>query len=73
MRKDQAGLVIRERVLLPIDEVVFGFYLEAVGQNVTSAVRCGSQADDLRTQLDRPVIPVMCDMVQCDVNGHKCK
>ena len=73
MGKDQAGLVIGEGVLLPVDEVRFGFNLEAVRQDVASAVRRGSQAYDLRAQLNGPVVTVVRDVVQCDVNGHKCK
>jgi hypothetical protein len=30
----------------------------------------GTQANDLRTQLDSAVIAVMCDVVQCDMNRH---
>src|SRR5579862_3815359 len=33
-------------------------------------MRRGSQPDDLRTKIHQPVVPVMCLVMECDVNGH---
>jgi hypothetical protein len=46
-RKDQTGLVIGKRVLLPIDEVLAGFDVQAVGQHAAAAVRSRAQAHHL--------------------------
>ena len=71
--KDQTRLVIGERVLLPVDEVFSWFHLDAVRQDVASTVGCRSQANDLRSQLNGAVVTVVRYVMQCDMNGHKCK
>ena len=66
----EAGEVVAVRVLLPVEEVLFRLDLEAVAHDARAAVRCGAQADDLRAQLDRPVIGVGGAMLQRNVKSH---
>ena len=73
MGKYQTSLVIGKRVLLPVDEMIRRLYAKAVRQNSAAAVRCWTQAYNLGAQLNRPIVFVMCNVMQCDVNRHKCK
>ena len=57
-------------VLLPVDEVILGLDLERVGQDRRAAVRGGTQAHDLRSEHDRPIVAVGCPMMQRDVDAH---
>jgi len=70
-RENQAGLVIGKRILLPVDEMLGRLNGQAVRQDAAAAVGGRSQANHLRTQLDRAVVFVMRDVMQSDVNGHK--
>ena len=70
LREDQAGEVVALRVLLPVDEVLLGLDAQRVGQDMGPRVRRRPQPHDLRTQRDRPVVPVGRAMMQCDVNAH---
>ena len=66
----QAGLVVGKRVLLPVDEVLSGFYLERVRDDVAAAVGCWAQANHLGAEVDRAVVLVVRNVVQCGMDGH---
>ena len=69
-REHQPRQVIALGVLLPVDEVLLGPHLQAIGQHPRAAVGRRAQANDLRAELDGAVVAVMRDMVQCDMNRH---
>jgi hypothetical protein len=56
--------------LLPVDEVLCRFDLQAVAQDAASAVRRWAQADDLGAKLHRTVVGVVGDVVQGNVYRH---
>ena len=56
--EDEAREVVAERVLLPVDEVLAGRDLQAVGEDRRAAVRGGAQAHDLRPEPDLAVVAV---------------
>ena len=62
--------IIRLRVLLPVDEMLGGINFQRVRQDAGTAMRRGTQPDDLRTQRDLPVIAVMHNMVERYVDRH---
>ena len=68
--EDDAGQIVRLRILLPVDEVLGGHDLEGIGQDPSAAMRGGTQTDDLRPEHDLPVVPVVHDVVECDVDRH---
>ena len=68
--KNQSRLVVGKSVLLPVDEVLCRFDLEAVAQDAAAAVRRWAQADDLGAQLHRTVVGVVGDVVQGNVYRH---
>ena len=68
--KNQSGLVVGERVLLPVDEVLDRLDPERIRQHLGAAVRGRAQAHDLRAQRDQPVVGVMGDVVQGNVDGQ---
>ncbi|MNS76052.1 hypothetical protein D3C72_1095880 [compost metagenome] len=70
LREHQPRQVIALRVLLPVDEMLFGGDFQRIRQNPRAAVGSGTQANNLRAELDSAVIAVMRDMVQCDMNRH---
>ena len=70
LREHQARQVVRFRVLLPVDEVRLGQHAQRIAQDAGTAVRGGTQADDLRTQVDGTVVLVRGDMVQGHVDRH---
>ncbi len=70
LREHQARQVIALRILLPVDEVILGLDLERVGEDRRAAVRGGTQAHDLRSERDRPVVGVGRPMMQRDVDAH---
>ncbi len=75
-RKDQAGKVIRLGVLLPVDEVLFRRDLQRVAEDRCARVRRRAQADDLWREADRPVIAIVRDVVEGDMDRHdrlRCK
>ena len=63
LREYQASLVIGKRILLPVDEMQFGLDAQRIRNDVAAAMRRGAQAHDLRSQLHRPVVLVMGDVV----------
>ncbi|CAJ6391726.1 Uncharacterised protein [Burkholderia pseudomallei] len=68
--KHEPRHVVRERILLPVDEVLRGLDLHRVRQDRRAAMRRGAQAHDLRAEPDEPVVAVAGDVVKRDVNGH---
>ena len=73
LRKNQSSLVIGKGVLLPVDEMLYGLDFQAVRQNPAAAVWGWAQTNNLWPQLDGTVVTVVRNVVQCGVNGHKCK
>jgi hypothetical protein len=69
--KDEAGEVVAERILLPVDEMPLGQNLERVGRDPGARVRRGSQPDHLRAEPDRPVVSVMRDVMQGCKDRHR--
>ena len=70
LREDEPGEVVRLRVLLPVDEVLGRLDLHRVAQDAGSRVRRRPQPDDLRAEVDRPVVAVVRDVVEGDVDRH---
>ena len=70
LRKHQPRQVVGERVLLPVDEMVLGLDRQRVTQDLGAAMRRRTQTHDMRPHGHRPVILVVGDVVQRDVNGH---
>ena len=62
--------VVRLRVLLPVDEMLFGLDPHRVAQDAGSRMRRRAQAHDLRAEGDRPVVAVVGHVVERDVDGH---
>src|SRR6185295_20256457 len=58
------------RVLLPVDEMRGGLDAHRVRQDARARMRRRAQPHDLRAEVDRPVVPVMRDVVQRDVDRH---
>ena len=52
------GEVIAERILLPVDEVFGGLYVQGVGVNFGPAVRSGFQPDHMGPHVDQVIILV---------------
>ena len=66
--KDQPRQMIRERILLPVDEVRGRLDLERVRQDAGAAVGRGPQAHDLGRQGHAAVVLVACDMLERDMD-----
>lgn len=69
-RDDQAGEIIAERILLPIEKMLRRGEFERVAGDGRSAVRGRSQANHLRPERDEPVVFIAGDMTERDANGH---
>ena len=70
LREHEPGEVVRLRVLLPVDEVLGRRDLQRIGQDARAAMRRGPQAHDLRPERHAPVVAVVRDVIERDVNGH---
>ena len=68
-REYQTRLVIGKGVLLPVDEVS-RLHPQAVGNHLPPRMRGWPQPNDLRSQLHRPVVSILRDVVKCCVDGH---
>ncbi|CDF96513.1 hypothetical protein BN844_4972 [Pseudomonas sp. SHC52] len=66
----QARQVIALGILLPVDEVLLRRNLQRIGKNPRTAVGRGAQAHDLRAEFNGPVVTVMRDVMQCDMDRH---
>ena len=70
VREDQTRQVVGLWILLPVDEMGRGLDAHRIAEDAGARVRGGTQPDDLRTQIDGSVVPVMGHVVQRDVDGH---
>ena len=70
-REYQAGEVVGLGVLLPVDEVVLGKHFQRVGEDGRAAMRGRAQADGLRPEHHRTVVPIVGLVIQCYVNCHR--
>ena len=52
------GQVVAERILLPVDEMFFGFNIQRIGVNLCPAVRSGFQPDYMGAHVDQVTILV---------------
>ena len=57
--------------MLPVDEMFFRPDFQLVAQNPRTRMRRGPQSDDLRTEVDKPVVLVVRLVVERDVDGHE--
>ncbi len=71
LREDQPRQVVRLRILLPVDEMLRGIDLQRIGKDSRAAMGRRPQPYDLRPERYRPVVPVMHQMVERYVNGHR--
>ena len=62
--------VIAERVLLPIDEMIFRTDAQRIGLDGRAGVDGGSQADDMRRQPHRSIVTVGGDVIERDPDSH---
>ena len=62
--------VIRERVLLPVDEMALWQNFLSVVQYLCAGMRCGAQPDSMGRMLDEPVVAIACTVVQRDFDAH---
>ncbi len=69
-RKDQAGEVVRLRILLPVDEVLVRRDLQRVAEDRRARVRRRAQPDDLGREADRPVVAIVRDVVEGNMDRH---
>jgi hypothetical protein len=69
-RKHEPRLVVAERILLPIDEMVVGARAKRVRLDARAAMRSGPQPDDVRRQRDGTTVAVLRDMTERDSNGQ---
>ena len=68
--KNDPGLKVAVRVLLPIDEVVGRLDLERVTQDRCPTMRCRPQPHHLRPQRGRSFVAIVSLMIECDANCH---
>ena len=68
--EDQPGEVVGLRVLLPVDEVGRRLHPHRIAQDAGARMRRWTQPDDLRTEVNRPVVPVVGHVVERDMDGH---
>ena len=68
--KYQACEVVRLGVLLPIDKMLGRFNPQRIAQNAGATVRCGSQPDHLGSKVDQPIVTVVGNVMQRDVDRH---
>jgi hypothetical protein len=69
--EDDPCQIIAVRILLPIEEVPFGFYLEGITQDRSSAMGCWSQSNDMGAHLNTTIIAIMGLMIKSDVERHR--
>jgi hypothetical protein len=67
----QAGKVICLRILLPIDEMLHRADIQAVGEDLGSAVGRGSQSNHMGSVSHRSVVLIAGTVVERDVDRHK--
>ena len=70
LRKDQPGQIVAEGVLLPVDEMPFGFDLERISSDRGAAMGSWTQPHHMRRESDGAVEAVFGLVVQGDQDGH---
>ena len=55
---------------LPVEEVIGGSDAERIAQDRRSTMRCGPQLDNLWTEKDRFVVPVLCPVIESNLFSH---
>ena len=70
LREHEARQPVAVRVLLVIHEVASGADLQRVRDDARAAVGRRSQADDLRSQDDGPVVAIVRQVIDAGVDGH---
>ena len=70
VRKHDAREIIGFRILLPVDEVPGRLDAHRIGQDARARMRSRPQTHHVRTQGHAPVIPVMRDMIQRNMDRH---
>ena len=70
-REHQASQIVRLRVLLPVEEMLFGVDFQRIGKDRRAAMRRRAEAHDLGAEFDKAVVPVLSFMIQRDVNRHR--
>ena len=68
--KDQARVPVRERVLVPVDEVLAALDSLRITEDLRPTMWRGSKPYDVRTMADRLVVGVVRLMVKRGVDGH---
>ena len=68
--EDEAGEIVAVRILLPVDEVLCRQDFQRIGEDAGPAVRRGTEPDDLRPEMDRPVVAVGGLVVERHVHDH---
>ena len=66
----QPRQVVRLRILLPVDEMLGRLDAHRVRQDARPRVRCRAQPHDLRPEVDRPVVAVVGDVIERDMDRH---
>ena len=66
----QPRKIVRLAILLPVEEVLCRFHPQRIGKYARAAVRGRTQPHHLRTKRYQPVIAVVGDVIEGDVNGH---
>ncbi len=71
LREHQPRQVVRLRVLLPVDEVRARLDAHRIAEDARARMRRRPQPNDLRAEMDRPVVAVVGDVVERDVDRHQ--
>jgi competence protein ComEC len=69
--KHQPGLVVGERVLLPVDEVPGGLDPQRIGEHLLRLCGAGRRRTTCGAEVHQAVVLVMGDVAQGNVDGHK--
>src|SRR6266853_205198 len=70
IREDEPRVPVRERVLVPVDEVFAARDSLRVAEDLRPAMRRGAKSYDVRPMADRLAVSVMRFMVKGGVDGH---
>jgi hypothetical protein len=68
--KREAREIVGLGVLLPVDEVFCRLHAQGERQDAGAAMRGRSQAHELWTEADQPVVPVVGDVCERNMNGQ---
>ena len=68
--KHEARQPVAVRVLLPVHEMLGRRHLQRIAADRGAGMRRRPQADDLRPERDRPVVPIARDVLQTDQDRH---